>query len=125
MSAGIQVLGKAAPEFAEILSPEALSFVAGLAREFEPRRRDLMAARTRLHHLFLEEETGPVFRTLPEPGAVDAANDEAYRALDPAYLRFTSGTTSRRKGVILGHGTVLARLSAANRRYYRRNSSSE
>ena len=76
---------------------------------------EVMAARTRLHHLFLEEETGPVFRTLPEPGAVDAANDEAYRALDPAYLRFTSGTTSRRKGVILGHGTVLARLSAANR----------
>ncbi len=76
---------------------------------------EAFAARTRLHHLFREEETGPVLRTLPEPGAVDGANDEVYRALKPAYLRFTSGTTSRRKGVILGHGSILARLSAANR----------
>ncbi len=37
------------------------------------------------------------------------------RALAPAYLRFTSGTTSERKGVILGHATILARLAAANR----------
>ena len=39
----------------------------------------------------------------------------AFRALRPAYLRFTSGTTSRRKGVILGHAAILARLAAANR----------
>ncbi|PKB81994.1 MAG: malate synthase A [SAR202 cluster bacterium Io17-Chloro-G9] len=45
MPAGIQVLGKASPELEEILSPEALAFVAVLAREFEPRRRELMAAR--------------------------------------------------------------------------------
>ena len=47
MSAEIQVLGTTSPEFEEILSPDALSFVAGLARAFEPRRRDLMAARSR------------------------------------------------------------------------------
>jgi malate synthase len=47
MSAGIHLLGKAPSEYAEILSPEALSFVADLAREFEPRRKDLMAARSR------------------------------------------------------------------------------
>ena len=45
MAAGIRVLGKVAPEFREVLSPDALSFVAGLAREFEPRRRKLMEAR--------------------------------------------------------------------------------
>ncbi|MBF8267292.1 MAG: malate synthase [Dehalococcoidia bacterium] len=46
MKSDIQVLGRVAPEFAEILSPEALDFVAELAREFEPTRRALMQART-------------------------------------------------------------------------------
>ncbi len=44
-----------------------------------------------------------------------ATADRDFGALDPAYLRFTSGTTSRRKGVILGHAAILARLEAANR----------
>jgi len=52
--------------------------------------------------------------TLPEPEPVDGQGDAAYRALRPAYLRFTSGTTHRRKGVILGHAAILARLAAAN-----------
>ncbi len=42
-------------------------------------------------------------------------DDAAFRALAPAYLRYTSGTTSARKGVVLGHATILARLDAANR----------
>ena len=45
MGHGIHVLGKVTPEFAEILTPEALAFVADLAREFEPTRRQLMEAR--------------------------------------------------------------------------------
>lgn len=45
MSTDIKVLGKVPQEFAEILSPEALEFVASLAREFEPTRRALMQAR--------------------------------------------------------------------------------
>ncbi len=45
MQSGIQLLGRVSPEFAEILSPEALAFVAELAREFEPERRLLMTAR--------------------------------------------------------------------------------
>jgi len=40
--------------------------------------------------------------------------EEAFRALDPAYLRFTSGTTSERKGVVLSHGRIAERLAAAN-----------
>lgn len=35
--------------------------------------------------------------------------------LDPAYLRFTSGTTAERKGVVLSHSRILERLDAANR----------
>ena len=45
MESGIQVLGKATPDSAEVL-PEALAFVADLAREFEPERRILIQARS-------------------------------------------------------------------------------
>jgi malate synthase len=45
MPSSIQVLGNVGLEFQEILSPEALDFVADLAREFEPGRRELMRAR--------------------------------------------------------------------------------
>lgn len=69
-------------------------------------------ARARLRHIVEEEEGGFALRRSRAP---DAAEDEAFRALRPAYLRFTSGTTSRRKGVILGHDAILARLAAANR----------
>ncbi len=76
---------------------------------------DAFAKRARLHHLVECDDRGESFRTLPDPGAVDGAGDEVFRALRPAYLRFTSGTTSQRKGVILGHDAILARTAAANR----------
>ena len=42
---GIEILAAVAPEHAHVLTPEALAFVAGLEREFRPRRRALLAAR--------------------------------------------------------------------------------
>jgi len=42
---GIEVLGQISPPFADILTPQALAFVAKLSRKFEPRRRELLAAR--------------------------------------------------------------------------------
>src|SRR5215210_3126577 len=39
------VLGKLTPEFATIVTPEALAFVAKLQRKFEARREALLAAR--------------------------------------------------------------------------------
>jgi long-chain acyl-CoA synthetase len=75
---------------------------------------DAFLERARLHHVVVEEEAGFALRRRT-PEAVDGAGDAAFRALRPAYLRFTSGTTSRRKGVILGHDAILARLAAANR----------
>jgi len=75
---------------------------------------DAFLERARLHHVVEEDEAGFAFRSL-KPTAIDGAGDADFRALRPAYLRFTSGTTSRRKGVILGHETILARLAAANR----------
>jgi malate synthase len=42
---GVEILGRVTAQYAEILSPQALAFVAKLARKFEARRRELMAAR--------------------------------------------------------------------------------
>jgi long-chain acyl-CoA synthetase len=51
---------------------------------------------------------------LPFAEPVDDRNDDEFRACDPAYIRFTSGTTGLRKGILLGHQTILDRLDAAN-----------
>jgi len=76
---------------------------------------DDLVRRSRLHHRV--EQDDPNFRldSYPDAGAVDGAGDRSFRALQPAYLRFTSGTTNRRKGVLLGHAAIDARLTAANR----------
>jgi len=72
------------------------------------------ADRAQLHHLLREEEEFAC-RTRPHAQPVDRQGDALFRALRPAYLRFTSGSTSRRKGVVLGHVAILRRLDAANR----------
>ncbi len=45
LPAGVTINAEVSPEFAEILTPEALALVAKLTRAFEPRRRELLAAR--------------------------------------------------------------------------------
>jgi malate synthase len=45
MPEGVVITGRADERFAEILTPEALEFVAGLQRRFDGRRKDLIAAR--------------------------------------------------------------------------------
>ena len=42
---GVSISGRITPEFAQILTPEALAFVAKLHRQFDPRRQDLLARR--------------------------------------------------------------------------------
>ncbi len=42
---GVQITGSITPEFAEILTPEAVAFVAALVREFSDRRDTLLARR--------------------------------------------------------------------------------
>ena len=42
---GVEVRGRMAPRYAEILTPQALDFLARLSRAYEPRRRELLAAR--------------------------------------------------------------------------------
>jgi long-chain acyl-CoA synthetase len=66
-------------------------------------------------HFLCEEANNFDLYALPVPDAVDGDGDKTYRSLDPAYLRFTSGTTNERKGVILSHRAILERLEAANK----------
>ena len=73
------------------------------------------AERAALHALVKDSSAQPGVEILPLPRVVDGNGDRDFRALAPAYLRFTSGTTSRRKGVILGHPAILARTEIANR----------
>ncbi len=68
------------------------------------------AVNAKLHALVREDRDFAV-----EAFAERREVEPAFAALDPAYLRFTSGTTSARKGVILGHAAILARLDAADR----------
>ncbi|MBV9275482.1 MAG: AMP-binding protein [Verrucomicrobia bacterium] len=50
----------------------------------------------------------------PFAGFVDDDQDRIYQATSPAYIRFTSGTTGKRKGVLLGHNTIRDRLEVAD-----------
>lgn len=72
------------------------------------------AEQAHLHHLVREEADGFRCESRRAVPAVDGAGDAEFRALAPAYLRFTSGTTSERKGVILSHPRIAERLDAAN-----------
>ena len=65
-------------------------------------------------HLLLDEDADFVLQRFDAVGDVDGCGDRDFRALAPAYLRYTSGTTHERKGVILGASAIDLRLRAAN-----------
>ncbi len=60
---GIEILGKITPTFSEILTPQALAFIAKLARKFESRRRELLALR---HQRQAEFDSGKLPDFLPQ-----------------------------------------------------------
>jgi malate synthase len=64
---GIQVLGPITPAFAEVLTPAALGFVAGLARQLDATRRELLARRQRVQ---AELDAGRLPDFLPKTEAV-------------------------------------------------------
>ena len=60
---GVEIHGPITAEFAQILSPEAVAFVARLCRQFEPHRQELLAARAARQKAF---DTGNMPDFLPE-----------------------------------------------------------
>jgi malate synthase len=67
LPAGVEITGQISPAFAEILTPEALAFVAKLHRAFEPRRRELLAKRAARQKEF---DSGKLPDFLPETKAI-------------------------------------------------------
>jgi malate synthase len=63
----LQITGAVTPEFAEILTPEALGFVATLEREFGPRRQELLRLRAQRQ---AEYDAGKLPDFLPETASI-------------------------------------------------------
>ena len=68
---GVEIKGVSSPEFASILSAEAVSFVTALSREFEPERQRLLALRAQRQAAF-DQGGKPDF--LEETASVRAAD---------------------------------------------------
>ena len=79
MAEGIDVTGAAGERFDDVLTPEALDFLAALHREFDARRRDLLAARKRR---YAELAEGGTLDFLPDTKAI--RDDDSWRVADPA-----------------------------------------
>jgi long-chain acyl-CoA synthetase len=85
--------------------------VAPIATSLPAREQDRAVSAAGLHWLL--QTDGRLLR-LPFSKPVDYRNDADFRACNPAYIRFTSGTTGTGKCVLLGHKAIIDRLAAAN-----------
>jgi long-chain acyl-CoA synthetase len=85
--------------------------VAPISINVPPQELDRVIGAAGLHWLLGADKKLVRF---PFAGFVDTREDRDYRATNPAYIRFTSGSTGPRKGVLLGHNTVLDRLATAD-----------
>lgn len=85
--------------------------VAPISINVPPQELDRIIGAARLHWLLGADKKLVRF---PFAGFLDTQEDRDYRATNPAYIRFTSGTTGPRKGVLLGHNTILDRLATAD-----------
>lgn len=80
-----------------------------LADELSPAERDEVIQRTALGAIVAADGSVHDVENRPE------FDEAALAALNPGFIRFSSGTTARSKGVVLSHETILARAGAANR----------
>jgi malate synthase len=71
LAPGVEIRAAVTPEFATVLTPQALAFVAKLARKFEERRRELMAARVARQ---VEFDAGQLPDFLADTAAIRAAD---------------------------------------------------
>ena len=70
-TSGLQITAPVTPEFAEILTPDALDLVAALAREFGPRRDELLQLRQQRQAEF---DAGHLPHFLPETAEIRASD---------------------------------------------------
>ncbi|MBB5353655.1 long-chain acyl-CoA synthetase [Haloferula luteola] len=89
-----------------------------LAEELTAEERDQIIHTTSLD-LILEADFSPNLPRNFEIRALDGAPptfpEDQFQNLNPAFIRFSSGTTGTSKGVVLSHQTLLDRITAANR----------
>jgi acyl-coenzyme A synthetase/AMP-(fatty) acid ligase len=85
--------------------------VAPISITVPPQELDRVIGAAGLHWLLGADKELVRF---PFAGFVDTQEDRDYRATNPAYIRFTSGSTGPRKGVLLGHNAILDRLATAD-----------
>jgi long-chain acyl-CoA synthetase len=84
-----------------------------LAEELAPQERADLIRRTALHGVITAgQDGGVVYEPLSSPWPSFAEED--FAALNPAFIRFSSGTTGTAKGVLLSHESLLARIQSAN-----------
>jgi malate synthase len=113
---GVAISGQITREFAQILTPEALSFVAKLHRKFEPRRQELLAKRAERQRQF---DAGALPAFLPETRQVrEAAWKVAAQPQDMLDRRVEITGPTDRKMVInalnCGASTFMADFEDAN-----------
>ncbi len=88
-----------------------------IAPELTPSERELLASTIGLDFLLTAktEPDGEIdFELSALPRDTPPEWAESLAALNPAFIRFSSGTTGRSKGIVLSHGTLRERVEAAN-----------
>jgi long-chain acyl-CoA synthetase len=82
-----------------------------LASELAPPERERVIRETGVGAIL--DKSGAICGVTPPPDP--GFNEKVLLELNPAFIRFSSGTTGTSKGVVISHETLLDRVTAANR----------
>ncbi len=88
-----------------------------LPEDLSTTSRDEFCRRAHLHFLVTTPRdlgAAQAIEAVTPTNPLEPTAEAEFARLAPAYLRFTSGTTNTRKGVVLGHDGIATRLDRAN-----------